>query len=161
MKEDRVSLHVPIRQSDTRRTELCHLSPTALPRFVCSTNRHAQFSTSNCKRARSVRESRDELAAVKEALAGQAGELRALRARLAELEVPWLWRCGPGAPASTAFRAGTLASQRFVRRHHPAGCPNPLVADTVLLGTGWRMRCSAAGPRCCRGSWAARPMAVP
>lgn len=42
---------------------------------------------------RSVRESRDELAAVREALAGQAGELRALRARLAELEVPWLWRC--------------------------------------------------------------------
>lgn len=42
-----------------------------------------------------MRESRDELAAVREALAGQAGELRALRARLAELEVPWLWRCGP------------------------------------------------------------------
>ena len=41
-----------------------------------------------------MRDSRDELAAVREALAGQEGELRALRTRLAELEVPWLWRCG-------------------------------------------------------------------
>ncbi|KAK9827383.1 hypothetical protein WJX81_005016 [Elliptochloris bilobata] len=51
-----------------------------------------QEKTQRCFVQGSVRECREELASVHAVLAQQAAELRGLRARLAEMEAPWLWR---------------------------------------------------------------------
>ncbi len=48
----------------------------------------------NSQCGRSVRECREELAALQAAMQRQAADVGSLRARLADLEMPWLWRCG-------------------------------------------------------------------
>jgi len=56
----------------------------------------AEFATRvrNSQCGRSVRECREELAALQAAMQRQAADVGSLRARLADLEMPWLWRCG-------------------------------------------------------------------
>jgi len=61
--------------------------------IACATRIHApRVNDSQC--SRSVRECREELAALQAAMQRQAADVGSLRARLADLEMPWLWRCG-------------------------------------------------------------------
>ena len=45
---------------------------------------------------RSMRDCREELAELQALVLRQAADMTALRSRVAHLEAPWLWRCGPG-----------------------------------------------------------------